>query len=353
VNLRDLWDNVVLRDILGYIVPGLVTLFAVALLVEGVTNWTLSDMVSLAARYAGLAFLDAEPWRPWQPWVAATLVLPLSYAIGHLQVSVADYVEKPARPWYTGSIALDHLKDNRLRLEYYSAAVKILPAVRSQDLRRALANGADDCSQCRNGDAAQDPRQTPLEGADDCRRCRTADAAKHLFLLCDRYVLHKDRDLHSIFMGRYYILGAFFTNLGVSSVLLGFSALVLLVRSCQISSLRLETVFVLGVSLLALTSVWFRKGRADCARGAQSGAGFRTLLLTGLGLVLLLLILRYLEIDAKEVFADALVLVVGPVGFGLALMWRSLYFRKRFVECTFPIFYAIVQEEERSGRLRR
>jgi len=331
MNLRDLWDNVVLRDILGYIVPGLVTLFAIALLVEGVTNWTLSDMVTLAARYAGLAFLDAEPWRPWQPWVAASLVLPLSYAIGQLQVSVADYVEKPGRPWYTGTFALKCLKNDPLAVQYYDAATRVLPAVCSAGLRKALSSGSK--GRCSTGTAAQTANAT---------------AAGNLWRLCDRYVLIRGRDAHDMFMGRYYVLAAFFTNLGVSSVLLGFSALVLLVRSCQISSLRLEPVVVLGVSLLALRSVWFRKGRADCARGAQSGAGFRTLLLTGLGLMLLPSILQCLRIDTKEVFAGALVLVVGPVGFGLALMWRSFYFRKRFVECTFPIFYAIVQAEERS-----
>ena len=41
MNIRELWDTVVLRDILGYTVPGAVILFALGLLAMGLfwTGW--------------------------------------------------------------------------------------------------------------------------------------------------------------------------------------------------------------------------------------------------------------------------------------------------------------------------
>jgi len=339
MNLRDLWDNVVLRDILGYIVPGIVTMFAIALLVGGITGTTLPGWVTKAATKAGLSFLDTEGWRSWRPWMAASLVVPLAYAIGHLQVSVAEYAEKPGRPWYTGSIALEHLKDNRLRLEYYSAAVKILPAVRSQDLRRALANRADDCSQCRNGDAAQDPRQTPLEEADDCRRCRTADAAKHLFLLCDRYVLRKDRDIHSMFMGRYYILAAFFTNLGLSLIALAVSALLVYLTEYPLEALFGAAALIALMILLAASLL-----KQPAARGAEKKPPTKRRVTIWMFTIAAASLLCGLSPLWWPVPGASLLLL----GIGVLMIMRSSYFRKRFVECTFPIFYAIVQAEEKS-----
>ena len=265
MNLRDLWDNVILRDILGYIVPGLVTLFAIAVLLEGISGTTLPQWVTIAATKAGLGFLDAEGWTSRRPWVAASLVVPLAYTLGHLQAWIADYPEKQGQPWFTGSIALEHLQDNRLALAYYCAATRIFPSARSEDLRQSLLTGLD-----YNANSA------------------AADAAKGLFLLCDRYVLYKDRDLHSMFMGRYYILAVLFTNLGISSVLL-------------------------GISLLGAAARFLRRAPLEAG--------------TALALLLVLSML---------------------IAVGVLLLLRSRYFRGRFVECTFPIFYAIVQGEERS-----
>jgi hypothetical protein len=36
-----------------------------------------------------------------------------------------------------------------------------------------------------------------------------------------------------------------------------------------------------------------------------------------------------------------------PLGIGVLMVLHSSFFRQRFVECAFPIFYAIVQAEER------
>jgi hypothetical protein len=272
MNLRDLWDNIVLRDILGYTVPGLVTMFSLAMFVRAVTGMTLPGLVSRVAIHAGLDFLDAQDWTSWRPWVVASLVVPLAYALGHLQIWIADYLEKQGQPWYTGGIALERLlKDSRLGLAYYSTASETLPAVASEPLGEVLQNAAEDCT---------------CSGA--------ADAAKGLFALCDRYVLSKDRDLHGMFMGRYYVLAVLFTNLGVSSMILAVASLAALLASCQVRP-----------------NPW-------------------------------------LGTDACEFLMSCLVLVGLPAAIGLALIYRSKYFRTRFVECTFPIFYAIVQAEERS-----
>lgn len=191
---------------------------------------------------------------------------------------VADCLEEPGRSWYTGSIARKSLvEDPRLGLAYYSAAVRVFPALRSEDLRQSLVCQAQKRRQCRNGDPAQGVDKTPQEGAEESTPCGTARAAKLVFLLCDRYVLHKDRGLHDMFMGRYYVLAVLFSNLGLSGILLG---------------------------VCLLLSQW-------CLHPMPAAIGGLACAVSG----------------------------------GLMLA-RSMYFRKRFIECTFPIFYAIVQAED-------
>ena len=123
-------------------------------------------------------------------------------------------------------------------------------------------------------------KQNPDKGQHNCEQRVAAGAAQYLFLLCDRYVLYKDRDLHSMFMGRYYVLAVLFTNLGLSSIMVALASLVVLPEASSL-------------------------GFISCAVGV-------------------------------------------PAVFGLALLSRSRYFRGRFVECTFPIFYAMIQAEKRA-----
>jgi hypothetical protein len=313
MNLRDLWDNVVLRDILGYIVPGLVTLFAVALLVNGITGTTLPETVTQAAESAGLDFLDGEHWLAWHPWLAVSLVVPLAYGLGHLQMWVVDALEAPGRPWYTGSFAIERLKNSSPGLAYYSAATKIFPAARSEHLRPTLVSG--------QGDVASHA---------------AADAARHLFLLCDRYVLYKDRDLHSMFMGRFYVLAVLFTNLGLSFIVLGLCALVPHFIDYPVAALfGLGALCLLAAGLLKRPS---SRGDEKTAL-AKAVTTLWTIVPCLAGLACVAASLRYWPTPGAPLL---------PLGIGVLMLAHSSHFRQRFVECAFPIFYAIVQDEARS-----
>jgi hypothetical protein len=300
MNLRDLWDNVVLRDVLGYIVPGIVTMFAIALLVGGITGTTLPGWVTKAATTAGLSFLDTEGWRSWRRWMAASLVVPLAYAIGHLQIWIIECLEEKVPCWNNGKLALDFLSNECMGDDYARAGLRLskLREISSfaqepliQDLRDSTKR-LRDRQACVLSLLCDKQRESAKKGTEAERQ------AKEVWRLCDRYVLRKDRDIHSMFMGRYYILAAFFTNLGLSLIALAVSALLV-----YLTEYPLEALFGAAASLpCGLSPLWWP--------------------VPGASLLLL--------------------------GIGVLMIMRSSYFRKRFVECTFPIFYAIVQAEEKS-----
>jgi len=265
MNLRDLWDNVVLRDILGYIVPGLVTLFAIALLVGHIAGTSLLEMVVQMAQSAGLGFLEGEHWLPWRPWLLWGLLVPLGYVLGHLQMWVADPFEARNRLCSNGMLALRFLQENgAMGVEYCRLARQTMKVDHFEKLCDSL--GRTD-------------RSSSQSGEDATGKQKWESTAGDLWRLCDRFVLVKNPNLHGMFMGRYYVLAVLFSNLGISGILL---------------------------AICLLVSEWCL-GPMPALVGGLSCATFAGLMLG-----------------------------------------RSMYFRKRFIECTFPIFYAIVQAEEKS-----
>jgi hypothetical protein len=262
MNLRDLWDNVVLRDILGYIVPGLVTLFAIALPVAYIARTSLLEIVVQMARSAGLGFLEGEHWLAWRPWLLWATLLPLAFVLGHLQAWGASFLEAKVRCWNHGRLSLRFLRDSgAMGYEYCKAAHREMPV---EDFRRLCE--------------LLQPTGSGSESPDDDPK-RSERTAADLWRLCDRFVLVKNPNLHGMFMGRYYVLLVLFLNLGISSILL---------------------------AICLLASKW-------CVAPMP-----------------------------------ALIGGLACATFGVLMLARSTYFRKRFIECTFPIFYAIVQAEERS-----
>ena len=272
MNIRELWDTVVLRDLLGYVFPGGVTLFGLALLLKGATGSTATGLTAQLAKWVGLGMLSDDHWLRWQPWLAAAVLLPLSYVVGHLQIWITEYFEKPGRPMYNGKQALTWLeKQGQMGQEYCNAARQLAGAEHFATLCTYL--WATD-REGKEG-AARDQVK-----ADDYERL-----SDDLWRFCDRYVLTRNRDAHAMFMGRYYILMVLFLNLGVSSIMLGFSFLALPLRSCQSHDLQAAPVLILAAILVL-------------------------------------------------------------IGVGLGLIYRSLFFRKRFVECTFQLFYAMTRGKE-------
>ena len=342
MNLRELWDTVVLRDILGYIFPGSVTLLALSLLARTLTGVHPADPVSAVVNYLDLRALSCQLGLPWQPWILAATAVPISYALGHLQAWAVDLIEDHVPLWNLGHIALSYLQENDLGDTYARAACArffyaqrdragLHPLVvyvrkRKADRERQRRQGLDKL--CEHERRRKEAKQ---------RQVQTEGEAGDLWRLCDRYVFHEDRDIHSMFMGRYYVLAVLFSNLGLSLILLGLSVWASWFASDGATAAAVAVLVVAISIILGIPRPQRHDGGASWATVAELcafGVGATAAIGVCLG-----------SVDR----ATALV----PTASGVLLIWRSGYFRKRFVECTFPIFYAIVQEEERSGRLRR
>jgi len=319
VNLRDLWDNVVLRDILGYIVPGAVTLYALLLLAASRVPQAAGQVLDPLDAQAGLLRLAWPHWFGPYPWLALGLATAAAYALGHLQAWIIDLLEKPIPSWNLGHLALRCLQEEDLGQQYAIAAFLKLrhmgqEQAKQQPLLIWLSNSNHRCAK----------QAGKAEGQ-----------AEDLWRLCDRYALHHSANAHSMFMGRYYILAVYFSNLGLSNMLLG---LVLLVT--QPSSEPVTWGIVVSIVLCLIGILWIDNRPSPCGDRDR----YRLSQRLSLGLVALAALL---SLSGWVFLRDGGVALL-LLGSGAVMVARSSYFRGRFVECTFPIFYAIVQGEERS-----
>jgi hypothetical protein len=123
--ISELWQTVVLRDILGYVVPGAVTLFAAALLIVGAGCTIPHVLIDLVVEFGALS--EAH-WLSWHPWLVIASVVPLSFVVGHLQGELVAFLgEHCVPPWNLGELALKFLaKDAEVGGEYGTAALKLL-----------------------------------------------------------------------------------------------------------------------------------------------------------------------------------------------------------------------------------
>jgi hypothetical protein len=319
MNLRDLWDNVVLRDILGYIVPGAVTLYAFLLLAATLVpepSGQVSDPLDACAGLLRSAWPHLSG--PYL-WLALGLTAAAAYAFGHLQAWIIDLLEKPIPSWNLGHVALRYLQEEDLGRQYAMAAFQRLrhmgqEQAKQQPLLIWLSNSSRRCS----------------------KEARDAEGqAEDLWRLCDRYALLHSPNAHSIFMGRYYILAVYFSNLGLSATILGLCALATHPVSDAIVWVAALVILLCLGGFLAM-----HESRVSCALNGSSRLGK----LIAHSPVAVVSIVSLCALVALPDHRSALL----SLGLGALMIARSGYFRGRFVECTFPIFYAIVQAEERS-----
>ena len=332
MNLRDLWDTVVLRDILGYIFPGCVTLFALIVLTTRVDLPFVQNLGNAVATQLDLSPPGESDWLTWQPWLAAALVA-ASYVVGHLQAGLLELLEKVIPSWNLGELALAHLErddpgDWCARAALAKFQSKPDPACLHPlvvYLRRRRQDRQEDCREkldwpCKTQRAGQERRERAKE-------------AEELWRLCDRYVFHKDRDIHSMFMGRYYVLAVLFSNLGMSAILLGIVVLV--------AHFRKDGVAVLTTAVLVggIVAVWLVERLSPrCGRSIRHWSVIASnASVAGLAAICCLLSLLLSPIRGVTLI---------PVAAGVLMMLASARFRARFIECTFPIFYAIARGDE-------
>lgn len=333
--MRELWDTVVLRDILGYISPGCVTLFALIVLTRRVDLPFVQNLVNAAATQLDLSPPRESEWLTWQPWLAAGVVAAASYVVGHLQAGLLELLEKVIPSWNLGELALAYLERDdpgdwcaRAALAKFQSipdGACLHPLV--VYLRRRRQDREEECREkldrlCKDQRPGQERREREKEAED-------------LWRLCDRYVLHKDRDIHSMFMGRYYVLAVLFSNLGMSAILLGIAVLV--------AHFRKDGVVVLTTAVLVggIVAAWLVERLSP-----RCGSSIRhwSVIASNASVAGLAAICCLLSLLLSPIRGVTLI----PVAAGVLMMLASARFRARFIECTFPIFYAIVQAEEKS-----
>lgn len=316
MSIRELWDTIVLRDILGYIFPGAVTLFALTLLVAGFEWTTLHKLVADIAGFIELDCLYQENWVRWRPWLVAAVFLPLSYVVGHVQIRIIEHFER-RQPWNLGGLALKFLEEDKMGLDYCDAALELLGPKQEHRFEE------DPLMMWIREAKKQRDEERKNKGGEERQK-----EAENLWRLCDRYVLKNDPHTHAMFMGRYYVLAVLFSNLGVSTVLLSACVLVLVFPAhVRIPAALVEVA-------VALSTLWLVHGQWPKLTEQFAGVfpiWFR-LVMAGFLIVGVVLLSNW-----HHVCGVAVSLISG----GAFLVHRSGYFRRRFVECTFPIFYAL------------
>lgn len=338
MSLRELWDTVVLRDILGYIFPGTVTLLALAVLLTrpGMDAWSMLGTCSNHGIMGLFTVIEQHP----------LLLFPVgavAYAIGHLQTWIIERLEKKLPIWDNGKLALAFLPEERMGEDYARAGLRLSklrktrsfaqePLIRYlQDAKKKVCD-ADACALRWLCDEQRDSDK------EEQQRREAERQAKEIWRFCDRYVLHKNRDLHQMFMGRYYVLASLFTNLGFSLIALAVSALLVHLTEHPLEALLGACALIALMILLAASLL-----EQPAARGAEKKPPTKRRATFGMLTIAAASLLCGLSPLWWPVPGASLLLL----GIGVLMIVRSSYFRTRFVECTFPIFYAIVQGEER------
>ena len=318
MNLRGLWDTVVLRDVLGYTLPGVVTLSALGLL------WLTRDGLQPDwCRYVHAAVA----WKSlWWPIVAA--VLALGFVVGHLQIQIIGFFEHFVPGWNLGKLTLRYLSDpdEVMGEAYCEAAAEFLHI--EGELCKALTN-------CKPPD-------------DSGRKDDNAKfQAKALWRLCDYYVLVRDSDSHATYMGRYYVLAVLFSNLGLSAILLAVCLALLLYPSIRQYLWALLAAGIPGIVFCLV--YWLRGNRSKKPEEEQRTRRKKDNLVLCLEILLIpftMVALLGAAIFPEQVLPATLLLL------GLVLIYWSGRFRRQFVERAFPIFYVLRQLDIESTRDR-
>jgi hypothetical protein len=234
-SIRDFWDTVVLRDVLGYIVPGAVTLVALALLLLPLLVLPFGGRAPhfVIASVLPRLLASHKPWISAYPWVVAAIIIPLCFVIGHVQGQIVACLGRHWVPdWNLGHVALDSLREEMKRGgDYIDVALRELHGMHGAvDLvaRCAEKRGRfrELCCylkpfrwQRAEEERARQAQSTRKEPKGKCEQ-EAEKQARDLWYLCNHYVLNESPHLHAMWIGRYYVLTILFSNLFLSFVLL-------------------------------------------------------------------------------------------------------------------------------------
>jgi hypothetical protein len=327
VNIRELWDTVVLRDVLGFTLPGAVSLFALMLVGSTLLGCEPDDLLLKGLRYL---VPSGRPWCSWQSWVAVGALFALSFVAGNLQITLVGLLDKRLPGWrreitarrflYGEHCEADKREDQTRTMaeRYRQAAIDLFCKGDRDDFETALESPLI---------PGEGPRDDAKNDKDEQRKTRSAF---RLWKLCDFYIQQRYPTMHSTYMGRYYVLAHLFSNLGISLLILGACTWLCTFHWYHEHlghSVILPIVFAASTTLFLAHSYRpndraFKAGFAACCLGGM-------LLLAGWALV----------DTARAVHPAAGALVL--TGFGL--MHRSGFYRREFVVRLFPIFYALTQ----------
>lgn len=173
MDISDLWETAVLRDILGYIFPGTLTALALALLAGTILGSPVSRQ------------LIEDLWNTYR-WAFVAVLLPAGYVVGHTQARLVELVELMTKktPLSRDNLAKWALDLHSMGHEYEAAAIKHFGGC-------------------------------PWKDADE--------PTWQMWRLCDYHVLHRAPQVHKTYMGRYNVLYVLFSNLSATAVLVWFA----------------------------------------------------------------------------------------------------------------------------------
>lgn len=305
-----------MRDVLGYTLPGVVTLLALALL------W----LASVAPETNGCWSQLLDVWKNFR-WPIVAALLPLGFVVGHLQVQIIRCFEerRPHVPgWVLGKLALRYLfdPDEKMCHAYREAALELFD--REGKLREHLTD--------------RNLSEDLLQKDDDAEL-----SAKALWRLCDYYVLVQNANTHATYMGRYYVLAVLFSNLGLSAMVLALCVAAVLSPSIRQWSGIVATAGIPGIVFLLVFRL-SRRRRKNADERARRDKWLRGLDITLISLAIVALLGA--SVFPRQVLPSSLLLL------GLVMIYWSGRFRRQFVERAFPIFYVLRQPTLQSRRGR-
>lgn len=226
MKLGELYQTVVLRDLLGYIVPGGITLCATSMLAKSFGFDQLGTLLpSVAMPY---------------PWIVIVAFLCLAYLAGHIVDQCARAITRRLMGPAGLAVARQSL-------------CGCIPANADQDLHRPLLDILRTVLAPSQFDDFLENRD--ITGLSD-------DKVRQITRLCDQYVFVKRPEVYHNVIGRAEVLHTFTANCGISLVFLAIALLLQLrlgnggrLQTIQPATVHVHVVLISAIITLGLAGM--------------------------------------------------------------------------------------------------
>lgn len=201
MKLGELYQTVVLRDILGYMLPGGISLFALG---------------TIAKRFGFESVQSVFPDLQFSyPWVNLIALLSLVYLAGHVVDECSRFLTAlmVSGGLATARTTLCNCISEDLDPDLHQPLLEVLRTVLDKSDLNALQQGN--------------------------ANCLSDERLKTIQRLCDQYVLARSPELYHSVIGRAEVLHTFMANCGTSFIILGVA---LLLQLQFAPALRLQTI---------------------------------------------------------------------------------------------------------------